>query len=174
MYSIAETSMFVRAQIELPAGLKLTTLEFREGWNFVSGKNPWLLEKKILKRGWKFIRIVDGWLRSGVGETPQAAIGNALSLALRQASPHFNTVEVSQIEWTQYPWFFLARVTVKPYRIQQDEMMPVPDETLSASSTLRPRLLPHDSAALFPDFTSAMPLLREMLVLSRSAQKRIQ
>jgi hypothetical protein len=174
MYSIAETSMFVRAQIELPAGLKLTTLEFREGWDFVSSKNPQLLEKKILKRGWKFIRMVDGWLRSGVGETPQAAIANALNLALRQASPHFNAVEVGHIEWTQYPGFFLARVKVNPFRIQKAAMMPVPDETLSPSTTLQPRLLPRDSAALFPQFASAMPMLREMLVLSRSSQTRIQ
>jgi hypothetical protein len=118
--------------------------------------------------------MVDGWLRSGVGETPQAAIANALHLALRHVSPHFNAVEVNHVEWTQYPWFFLARVMVNPYRIQQGAILPVPDEALPPATTLRPRLLAPNAAALFPNFGSTMPMLKEMLVLSRSTQAKTQ
>jgi hypothetical protein len=174
MYSISETNLLVRAQIKLPAGLKLVTEEFREGWGFVGTKDARLLETRILRRGWKFIKMVDGWLRSGLGETPQGAIANALHLALRHVSPHFNAVEVNHVEWTQYPWFFLARVMVNPYRIQQGAIQPVPDDALPPANTLRPRLLAANAAALFPNFGSAMPMLKEMLVLSRSTQAKTQ
>ena len=174
MYTIAETNLLIRAQIELPAGLKLTTEEFREGWNFVGAKDSRLLEKRILRRGWKFIKMVDGWLRGGVGETPQAAIANALNLALRHVSPHFNAVEVNHIEWTEYPWFFLARVMNNPYRIQQGAIEPVPDGALPPPAARRPRLLPANAAALFPQFGSTMPRLKELLVKSRSSQARTQ
>jgi hypothetical protein len=174
MYSIAETNMLLRTGIELPADLRLTTKEFREGWNFVAAKDARMLEKRILKRGWKFIRVVDGWLRNGVGAVPQEAIANALNLALRHVSPHFNAVEVDHIEWTQYPWFYLAKVLVNPSRIQKGAILAVPDEAMPPPTTLRPRLLPPNAAVLFPNFGSAMPGLKEMLVLSRSSQARIQ
>jgi hypothetical protein len=104
----------------------------------------------------------------------QAAVGNALHLALQQASPHFNAVEVDRIDWTQYPWFFLARVMVNPYRIQMGSIVPVLDEALPPRPILRSKLLPRNSAALFPNFTSAMPMLKEMLVQSRGSYTRIQ
>ena len=174
MYAIAATSTFVRAQIELPAGLKLMMQDFREGWNFVENEDARRLEKKILRRGWKYIRLVDGWTRSGVGETLQAAVGNALNLALRQVNPHFNAAEVDHIEWTRYPWFFLARVMVSPFRIQEDTVVPVLDDDSPLKAAIRPRRLPIDAAALFPNFSSAMPMLKEMLVQSRSSQSRVQ
>jgi hypothetical protein len=174
MHSIAETNLLMRARIELPAGLKLMTEEFREGWNFVGTRDARLLEKRILRRGWKFIRIADGLLRSGVGETPQAAIGNALNLALRHVSPYFNAVEINHIEWVQYPWFYLARVMVNPYRIQRGAVQPVEDDALSPRAAFRPRLLPTNAAELFPHLGSAMPMLREMLVLSRSSKASTQ
>jgi hypothetical protein len=174
MRTIAEHNLLLRAQIKLPAGLKLATEEFREGWNFVGDRDTRLLEKKILKRGWEFIRNVDGWLRSGVGESPQIAIAGALKLALRHASSNFNAVEVSRIEWTQYPGFFLARVTVNPYCIQQRSLLPVLDSGSPQPVVFQSKLLPPDAAALFPQFGSAMPMLKEMLVLSRSSQVTIQ
>lgn len=166
MYVIAETSMLIRAQIELPAGLKLKTHWFRKGWNFVGSEDARLLERHALSQGWKLIRVVDGWMRSGVGETSQAAIGNALKLALRMVSPHFNTVDVGYIEWTKYPRFFLASVIVNPYRIQNGAMIPVLDEVVSPTTNFGSRLLPPNAAVLFPNFTSAMPTLKEMLGLS--------
>jgi len=61
-------------------------------------------------------------------------------------------------------------VTVNPYRIQQNALLPVPDSDSPPPVELRAKLLPSDAAALFPNFGSAMPMLREMLVLSRSAK----
>jgi hypothetical protein len=166
MRTIAEQNVLLRMRVELPVGLKLSTHEFREGWNFVAGDAS-RLEKKIRMRGWNFIKIADGALKSGVGETSQGAIASALKLALRRMSAHFNAVEVEHIELTQYPWFYLARVRIYPYRIQQDAVLPVSDETPTA---LRQRRLPLNSAALYPEFGSAMPQLKRMLVLSEGSQ----
>jgi len=166
MRTIAELNVLLRARAELPVGLKLATEVFREGWNFMRSGDVGRLEKKIQTRGWNFIKIADGSLRSGVGETSQEAIASALKLALRRVSTHFNAVEVEHIELTKYPWFFLARVRVYPYRIQQGAVLPVPDEAVEAPMTGRQRRLPPRSAELFPHFGSAMPMLKELLVSS--------
>jgi hypothetical protein len=76
-------------------------------------------------------------------------------------SAHFNAAEVEHIELTQYPWFYLARVRIYPYCIQQDSVLPLSDEPPMAS---RQKRLPVHSAALYPDFGSAMPRLKQMLV----------
>jgi hypothetical protein len=150
--------------------MKLAMVEFREGWNFVRTGNAQRLEKKIQTRGWNFIRIADGLLRSGVGDTSQQAIASALKLALRRVSGHFNAVEVEHIELTRYPWFFLARVKVYPYRIQQGAVLPISDAAMPDPVPLRPRRFPDGSAALFPKYNRAIPLLRELLVASHSSE----
>jgi hypothetical protein len=170
MRTIAELNVLLRTQIELPAGLKLATEEFREGWNFVRSGDARRLEKKIQTRGWNFIKIADGELRSGVGETSQLAIASALKLSLRCVSTHFNAVEVEHIALTQYPWFFLARVRVYPYRIQEGAVLPVPDEAVPMQIDSQPRRLPPRSPELFPHFGSAMPMLKEMLISARGLE----
>ena len=170
MRTIAELNMLMRAQTELPDGLNLTTEEFREDWNFLRTVNAQRLEKKILTRGWSFIRIADESLRSGVGDTSQEAIASALKLALRRISTDSNAAQVEHIELTQYPWFFLARVRVYPFRIQQGAAPSVADDSLPASISPRQRRLPPHAAALYPHFGSAMPQLRQMLISSRTAQ----
>src|ERR1017187_6656400 len=174
MLTIAELSMLWRARTKLPDGLNLATEEFREGWNLVRTVSARRLEKKIRTHGWNFIGTGDESLRSGVGDTSQEAIASALKLALRRISAHFNAAEVEHIELTQYPWFFLARVRVFPFRIQQDAVLPVPDEALPDPISFRSRRLPDGAAESFPHFGSAMPLLKEMLVSSRSSEARTQ
>jgi len=90
MSTIAERNMLLRANTELPDGLKLATDEFREGWEFVRKYDACRLETQIARRGWNFITIAEESLRSGVGETSQEAIASALKLALRRISAHFN------------------------------------------------------------------------------------
>lgn len=170
MRNIAELNMLLRVRVPLPDGLKLATEEFREGWNFVRTGDARRLEKKIVTRGWNFIRIADGSLRSGVGETSQEAIASALKLALRRVNEHFNAAEVAHIELTRYPWFFLARVRVHPYRIQQGALLPVPDEAAPEPIATRQRRLPAQSAEMFPNFASTMPVLKGMLISSRTSQ----
>ena len=172
MHNIAEMNMLLRVRAELPAGLRLATEEFREGWNFVRSGDARRLEKKIQARGWNFIKIADGFMKSGVGETSQEAIAGALKLALRHVNTYFNAVEVEHIELTQYPWFFLARVRVYPYRIQQGAVLPVSDEAEPMPIAPRQRRLSPQSAELYPHFGSDMSLLKDLLISSRSSQAR--
>ncbi|MGA9669314.1 MAG: hypothetical protein WBQ94_08905 [Terracidiphilus sp.] len=161
MRTIAELNMLLREQITLPDGLKLTTEEFRDGWNLVKKSDAGRLRKKIRTRGWNFIGTADGCLRSGVGDTSQQAIGGALRLALEQMSDHFNAAEVDHIELTKYPWFFLARVRINPYRIQQEAELAVTDEVRSDPSPSRPNRLTQPTEGLF---SRTMPMLKGMLV----------
>ena len=169
MRTITELNMLLRAKAELPEGLKLATEEFREGWNFARTVNAQQLEKKVQTRGWNFIRVVEGLQACGVGDTSQEAIASGLRLALLRMNELFNAVEVEYIELTQYPWFFLARVRVSPYRIQQDAVLSVPDDSLPAPVAPRLKRLPIDADVLYPNFGNAMPQLRQMLTSSRTA-----
>jgi len=170
MRTIAERNMLLRDRTKLPEGLKLATDEFREGWELVRSYDARRLEKQIVLREWYFIRIDEESLRSGVGETSQEAIASALKLALRRISAHFNAVEVEHIELTQYPWFYLARVRVVPFRIQQDAILPVSDQANVLAVSRRQRRLPVHADVLYPHFESVFPQLKELLVVSRTAQ----
>jgi hypothetical protein len=134
MGNIAELIMLLRGRVELPDNLKLATEEFREGWNVVRSGGARRLDREIRRRGWHFIRIAEGSIRSGVGQTSQEAIAGALKLALRCLDKRFNAAEVEHIELKMYPWFFLARVTVYPYQIQQSAVLPVSDEVVPLST----------------------------------------
>jgi|SRR5271170_5652679 len=128
MRNIAELTMLLRGPVEMPDNLNLVTEEFREGWNIVvSGDGRWM-DKEIRARGWHFIWIAEGMLRSGVGKTSQEAIAGALKLALRRVSERFNAAEVEYIELKKYPWFVLARVRVYPYQIQQGALLSASNE----------------------------------------------
>jgi hypothetical protein len=172
MRRIAEMNMLLRVPAKLPDGLKLATEEFREGWSFSRSLDVRRLEKKILSHGWNFIKIVDGPLRSGVGDTSQQAIAGALKLALRRVSPHFNVAEVDYIQLTRYPWFYLARVRVVPYLIQQGTVLPISDDLAPIATTPRQKWLELESTALFPQFASHMPQLKQMLISSAASQSR--
>jgi hypothetical protein len=112
-----------------------------------------------------------------VGETSQEAIASALKLALRRVSTHFNAVQVEHIELTRYPWFFLARVRVYPYRIQEGAIFAVPDEAVAEpipGRTARLKRLPNGAGELFPNFGSAMPMLKQMLTASHGSEAATQ
>jgi hypothetical protein len=169
MRNIAELNMLLREQIELPMGLKLSTDEFREGWSFIKSSDARRLERRVLKSGWNFIKTADGSLRSGVGETSQEAIASALKLALRRVNTHFNAVKVEHIELTRYPWFFLARVRVYPYRIQEGAIFAAPEEAMLDGADGSTQLA-DGSGETYPTFGSAMPMLKQMLVASRASE----
>ena len=170
MRTVAERNMLLRARTKLPDGLKLSTDEFREGWELVRTLDARRLEKKIALCGWNIIKISEELLRSGVGETSKEAIANALKLSLRRINEHFNAVEVKHIELTQYPWFFLARVRVVPFRIQQGAVFPVSDKAEVFPVSPRQRRLPVHAEVLYPHFESVIPQLKELLISSRTVQ----
>ena len=48
-----------------------------------------------------------------------------------------------------YPWFFLARVTVYPYQIQQSAVLPMSDEVVPLSRLLPQRQVPLQTIRLY-------------------------
>jgi hypothetical protein len=174
MRKIAALNVLLRMRVVLPEGLKVTTEEFGEGWDLMRTGDVERLKEGIQARGWNFIKIAYEPRRSGVGETPEEAIRTALRLSLRRISEHFNVVEVDRIELAEYPWFFLARVMLCPYRIQKDAVPTAPEEALSHPIVPPQRRLPTNSPELYPAFGAVIPRLKEMLVLSRSTEGRAQ
>ena len=143
MSTISESNVLLRAHVALPAGFKVATDEYDYGWSRMRSGGTGRLEKKMKARGWSFTRTPDGTLRSGVGKTAQEAIGSALSQALDEIDENSNAVEVGHMEVTRYPWFFVARVRVHPYRIQPG----------AANESANP-------PGLYANYGSAMPLMR--------------
>jgi hypothetical protein len=103
-------------------------------------------------------------LKHGVGDTSQEAIAGALKLALRHMSAHFNAVEVEHIALTHYPWFYLAKVTIHPFRIQESPILAVSDEPERLPTAPKQKRLPVHAAVLYPEFESAVPQLKQMLM----------
>jgi hypothetical protein len=125
MQDIAKLTILSRATVKLPDDLKLATEDFQEDWRFLRSGDVHWMDKNVRKSGWHFIWIAEPSQRSGVGQTAQAAIAAALKLALRRINPDFNAANIDSIELTQYPWFFIAKVRVYPYQIQQDAVLQI-------------------------------------------------
>lgn len=170
MRAITEQNMLLRERVELPPSLRIATDSFREGWNFAPKVNARQLEKKICAHKWSLIKIAEGVQASGVGESLQEAISSALRLALLRMCARFNAVEVEYIESSQYPWFFLARLRVCQYRIQQGAVLAVSKEYPSPVTASCNKRLSLDANALYPDFGSSMPLIKQMLTAQSAVQ----
>jgi hypothetical protein len=167
MNTVAVSNMFLRAYAELPTGFMLETEEFREGWNFAPTANAEQLRQRARRHGWSLVKVINEILRSGVGDTSQLAIASAVKLALRHVTNQCNAAEVGYIELTQYPWFYFARVRVYPYLIQQGLDLPSCDD---AAPRQRQRALHAPDL----NFGCTMPQLKQMLVLSKGSETRVQ
>jgi len=168
--TISEMKLLIRARMELPVGLQLTTDQFPDGWELVEPKEAGELKKRMRTRGRNLIRIGDGIVKSGLGDTWQEAIDCALKRALRMIREPISAVEVGEIRLTRYPWFCLARVTAFPYWIQQSSASPAPDRaTLLAPAPRRGRP-PRQADALDSHFASAIPRLARELISSQGVQ----
>ena len=127
MQEIVELTVLSRVTVKLPEDLMIATKNFQEGWNFIQSGDVHWLDKRIRQHGWHFLWIGEPSLRSGVGATAQAAIAGALKLALRRINPSHNTANIEHVEIVEYPWFFLAKVRVCPYQIQQNAILQMSD-----------------------------------------------
>lgn len=170
MSNITERNILLRKQVELPVGLKLTTKEFSDEWIILHASKEQQFEKQIISCGWNLIKIADKLQHSGVGKSSQEATVNALRLTLLRVGEIFNAVEVEDIEMTQYPWFYLARVVINPCRVQHSASLPVPDHYEPIPIKARQRRLPVHANALYPHFGSAIPQLKQIILSSRTAQ----
>lgn len=86
---------------------------------------------------------------SGIGDSAQEATAGGLRQALRLVGNSFHAVRVEEILMKQYPWFFLARVTVRPYQIDFDATL-LPSNETSPSIFLPPMAAPFASTAEAP------------------------
>jgi hypothetical protein len=123
MQNIATQTVLSRVTAELPNGLRIATEAFQEGWNFVRFGDVHQLDKAIRKCGWHFIWIAEASQHAGVGQTEQAAIASALKLALRRVGSGFNAASVGRVDISHYPWFFIAKVKIYPYQIQESSAL---------------------------------------------------
>jgi len=76
---------------------------------------------------------------------------------------------VEHIELTRYPWFFLARVRVYPYRIQESSAIEMPEGGVEAIAADSSDLQTEEH---LPIMGSAMPMLKELLVGSKISESR--
>jgi hypothetical protein len=142
MQNITEGAVLARITLELPDNLTLATKDFQEGWSFVQSGDVHWLDREIRSRGWHFIWIAKLSQRGGVGQTAQEAMASALKLALRRVDPNFNAAHIEHIELIQYPWFFIAKVRVYPYRIQEGAVLQVSDGAMPLPVTVPVELIP--------------------------------
>jgi len=168
--TIVEMNLLIRACMELPVGLQLTTDQFREGWELVQPEDAGELKRRMRKSERNLIRIGDGILKGGLGDTSREAINCAIKRALRMINERIAVVEVGEIKLTRYPWFCLARVTVFPFWIQLSSASEVPDRaTLLAPAPRRGRP-PCRADALDSQFAGAIPGLTQELISSPGVQ----
>jgi hypothetical protein len=166
MLKIAESKVLLKVKSAWPEGFKVAGEEFRAGWTVMRTGGAQRLQKKIQTHGWHLVRLVEGALRSGVGSSAQLAVGNALALALRHVDAASSAVEVESIEVTRYPWFFLARVSVRPFRAQRHAAPTSRQAAGFADVPETNRRTGSLSAELYPQLAGAMPLLKGMLTAS--------
>ena len=150
MRELAELTMLLREGAKLPDDLKLATEEFQEDWNLIRSGDVHWLDKRVRRRRWHLLWIDEGSLRSGVGKTSQEAISGALTLALRHVSARFNAAQVEHIELKQYPWFFIAKVKVYPYQIQQSAVLSTASEPVCMPMPLPAELIASTKITYLP------------------------
>jgi hypothetical protein len=123
MQDITELTVLLRVTTELPCGLRIITEDFQEDWNFVRSGDLHRFDEAIRGCGWHFIWIADPSQHRGLGRSEQTSIASALKLALRRVGPEFNAANIDGIEITRYPWFFIAKVKIYPYQIQESAVL---------------------------------------------------
>jgi hypothetical protein len=174
MQNIASGRVLLRMQTDLPIGMDVAAAEFGEGWNLMLPEASVRLKKDVQAYGWNLIKFAHEPQGSGVGDTAEEATTAALRQSLRRISKCFNAAEVDRIEWTEYPWFFLARVLLSPYNLQEYAIPAVTDDALSHPVTRARGRLPRNSRPLSPSFNVAMPAFRQLLVLSSNTDGEAQ
>jgi len=172
MHNVMEKSILLRQKAQIPSGIAMHTEVFSEGWDLAQSLDASELETSTNTHGWHFIRIAGGFVQCGVGQTSQEATTSALRLSLTHVGEHFNAIEVALIEITRYPWFFLARVQIASLRIQQSAVLLSPGDYEPIPIKAGNRCLPDRTTALYSNFSSAMPLLKRMLISPATAHRR--
>ena len=132
MFSIPDSVILLAANSKRLDTSVLLTAKIQEGWNLVrDGEFHWRDESDS-GGGHSLDCHATPIQRSGVGKSAEEAMTVGLCLALRRVGNSFHAARVEEILMKEYPWFFVARVTVRPYGTGSDaEMATVRSGTLA-------------------------------------------
>lgn len=108
--------LFAKDEKRMDAHGVLTEMK-QDGWHFVCDRKCYWREGVDWGCGPGQNPSVQAIQRSGIGQSAQEAMARGLKLALRLIDDSFHAAVVKEILMKEYPWFFLARVTVLPYRL---------------------------------------------------------
>lgn len=121
------TALFAAAESNRVDVSSLLTAKLQECWGSVQhGEFQRRVDDDPPGLGYSLDCSAEPIRGSGVGQSAQEAITGGLGRALGLVGSHFNAAKVEEILVKEYPWFFLARVTVLPYRFEgQYESLPI-------------------------------------------------
>lgn len=100
--------------------MELRREKIADNWALVGELTSIAFDKMIRQAGWHFIFPPGSYSRTGVGQTSEEAIHQALNRALKGLTIRFNGAELESIHVTRFPLFHVATVTLQPRHIQQE------------------------------------------------------
>jgi len=121
---IACLTMLLRKEIVLPQKIQVPTHPFREGWRTVQSDDLNWIKGQLRIAGWNLNLAPEEITGSGIGQTSEAAITRALTLALRKVSEPCDGAKIARIQTVDYTWFTLARVCISPCKLQSSASTP--------------------------------------------------
>jgi hypothetical protein len=112
-------SVFLRSGCILPDRLNFRRQPYGDGWSVVEEFPALIFDTMVRQAGWHFIWLQGACSRWGFGLSQEVAFRRGLLRALGGVSKRFNAAELDSIQFTQYPGFQIAIVTVQPLQIQE-------------------------------------------------------
>lgn len=112
-------AVLLRSECVLPAQFHPRQQPFCQGWSLAADFLVSEVDASIRAAGWHFMWIAHSHSSRALGATPEAAIGHALTRALKHVKRRFNAAEVGSVEITKFLGFRIAKVTVHTRHIQK-------------------------------------------------------
>lgn len=121
-------SVFLRKECILPDSVELRQESISDNWAIVGKLTATAFDRMIRQAGWRFMCLQNPYSRTGVGQTREEAIHQALNRALKGLTIRFNAAELELIQVSRFPLFHVATVTLQPRHIQQECTLPVEED----------------------------------------------
>ena len=118
--SVKLHSVFLRKDCILPDRLDPLREPIGNHWVRVEEILEPVFDTMIRQAGWHFIWVLPPCARRGLGTTPEAATGRALTRALRGVASRFNAAELDSVRVAKYPGFYIATVTLQSRQVQEN------------------------------------------------------
>ena len=113
-------SVFLRKECILPHSVEPRQESISDNWTIVGGLTATEFDRMIRHAGWHFMCLQSPYSRTGVGQTREEAIHQALNRALKGLANRFNAAELEMIQVSRFPLFHVATVTLQPRHIQRE------------------------------------------------------